>query len=312
MATLSEILNAVACGQASWLGTGMKGCEAFFKRVSSLWITPEGFEYDGTRDLDEEYAQELQAEGKLIVLNRVRTFTANTEDDVLETLDDGTSQVARLGLYQFDAMFIQGLYFQAAVTSLNSFGKFDVALVDVDDNMLGTKSSSGNFKGFSLGMLQGMPFTFATDTTGQKQGVRMQFSDRKELDSNYIYIDHRNLPAGFSPSKLNGVNEVNLEFTATPSDGATTISVKASLRNDGSAFTGIDYQQFNLKVDGSTSNPTAGDDSTTTGTFVLTVAALSTNEDLAISLYDNSNNRAGIEVDNVVYKSNTTTTTVTA
>jgi len=311
MATISNILNIVSCGLNASLGTGTKGCEAFFKKVSSLWLTQEGFKFDGARTLDEDYIQELQAQGKLIILKGIRTFTDNSEDDVLETLEDGTSQVARLGLYQFALQFINGLYFQAALTSLNSFGAYDAIFVDNENNILGTKASDGSLKGFSVGMLQAMRFSFATDTVGQKQGLTLQLTERSEVDSNYVYIQSDAI-APYEPKKQDGVNEVFLEFTAVPADTDTTISVKASLKQDGSVFTGAAYTDFLLTVDNVTGNPTAGNDSTTPGTYVLTVAAVSTNEVLGISLYDNSNNRTAIELANCLYKSNTASATVTA
>lgn len=311
MAQLSNILNLVTCGLGSVYGTGTKGCEAFFKKVASVWLTPDDFTFDGAQTLNETYAQQLQAEGKLIVLKGVKTFSDNSEDDVLETLDDGTSQVARLGLYQFAVQFINGLYYQKALTSLNSFGAYRVLFVDTEGNILGTQASDGSLAGFTLGMLQAGRFMFATDTTGQKQALSMQLLDRKEVDSDHVFISHKQL-GSFNPKKLDGVNEVSLEFTAVPTDTATSISVKATLKQDGSAFTGADYQNFLLKVDGVTANPTAGDDSATAGTYVLTVGALSTNEELVIELYDVSNSREAIEIDNVLYKSDTATTTVVA
>ena len=310
MATILNILNLVSCGLTASLGTGTKGCEAFFKKVSSLWLTPSGFVFDGTRTLDEEYIQELQAEGNLIVLKNIKTFTDNSEDDVLETLDDGTSQVARLGLYQFVMMFINGLYFQAALTSLNSFAQYDAIFVDKENNILGTKASNGSLKGFSLGMAQASRFSFATDTTGQKQGFTVQLTERSEVDSDYVYVQGSGLD--FSPKKIDGVNEVNLEFASAPADGETSISVKATLRQDSSVLTGGDYEDFLLKVDNATSNPTAGDDSATPGTYVLTVSALATNEVLDLSLYDTANNREAIELDSSLFKSNTLSATVTA
>jgi len=311
MAIISSILNIVSCGLNASLGTGTKGCESFFKKVSSIWLTSEGFKFDGTVALTEEYVQQLQAEGKLIILKGIKTFADNSEDDVLETLDDGTSQVARLGLYQFALQFINGLYFQSALTSLNSFGAYDVMFVDNENNILGTKASDGSLKGFSVGMLQAGRFAFATDSTGQKQALTMQLTERDEVDSSYVFVQSAQI-APYKPKSTDGVNEVVLSYTAIPADDGTTISVKAVLKQDGSAFTGAVFGDFNLKVDGVTGNPTDGTDSVTAGTYVLTVAAISTNEVLAISLYDNSNSRAAIEVDNDLYKSNTVSATAVA
>lgn len=309
MATLINIINLVQCGLAATLGTGTKGCKAFFKKVTSVWLTPQGFVFDGTKVLELSYIQQLQAEGNLIVIKGIRTFTDNSEDDVIETLDDGTKQVARLGKYEFAMQFINGLFFHAALHSLSSFGDYDVILVDREDNILGTKASNGSLKGFTSGMLQAAKLSFATDSTGQKEGFMMQLLERGELDTNYVFIDKDKLD--FSPNTdLDGINEVELSFVGVPANLATAITIKAITKQDGKAFSGATFVDFLLTVDGTTSNPTAGDDSTLAGTYPLTVAALSTNEVLAIGLYDVSNNRDAITLGGALYKSNTTSATV--
>ena len=123
-----------------------------------------------------------------IVLKGAKTFTDNSSDDIIETLEDGTKQIATLGLYEFALTFINGLAFHAALHSLNSFGSYNVLFVDRDGNILGTKASSGNLKGFSLNMLQAMKLSFPTDSVGQKEGIGFQLSNRQELDTDYIYI----------------------------------------------------------------------------------------------------------------------------
>ena len=309
MAILNNIINLVACGLGAVLGTGTKGCRAFFKKVTSVWLTPQGFVLDGTLVLELSYIQQLQAEGNLIVIKGIRTFTDNSEDDVLETLDDGTKQVARLGKYEFAMQFINGLFFHAALHSLSSFGDYDITFIDREDNILGTKATNGSLKGFTVGMLQAARLQFATDSAGQKEGFMVQLLQRSELDSNYVFIDHSNLD--FSPNTdLDGINEVELSFVNAPADSDVLVTVKAITRQDGKAFTGATYTDFNMTVDGATGNPTAGDDSVTAGTYPLTVAALSTNEVLVLDLYDNSNNRDVITLGGALYKSDSITATV--
>lgn len=303
MATLINIINLVQCGLGAVLGTGTKGCKAFFKKVTSVWLTPQGFVMDGTEILNLSYVQQLQAEGNLIVIKGIRTFTDNSEDDVLETLDDGTKQVARLGKYEFAMQFINGLFFHAALHSLSSFGDYDVTLIDRDGSILGTKAANGSLKGFTTGMLQAARLQFATDSTGQKEGFMMQLLERSELDSNYVFIDKDNLT--FNPNTdLDGINEVELSFASVPANAATAISVKAITKQDSKAFTGAAFGDFLLTVDGVTGNPTAGDDSAVAGTYALTVAALSTNEALLIALYDNANNNYVVTLGGALYKSN--------
>jgi hypothetical protein len=154
MAAQNTIYNLVLCGLSAVLGTGTKGCKQFLKKATALWFVPDGFEFDGAETLDETYIKLLQAQGNLIALKGAKTFTDNSGEDVIETLEDGTKQVATLGMYEFALTFINGLAFHAALHSLNSFGSYNVLFVDRDGNILGTKSASGNLKGFSLNMLQ--------------------------------------------------------------------------------------------------------------------------------------------------------------
>lgn len=309
MAILNNIINLVQCGLGAVLGTGTKGCRAFFKKVTSVWLTPAGFVLDGTLVLELSYVQQLQAEGNLIVIKGIRTFTDNSEDDVLETLDDGTKQVARLGKYEFAMQFINGLFFHAALHSLSSFGDYDMTMIDREGNILGTKATNGSLKGFTVGMLQAARLQFATDSAGQKEGFMVQLLERVELDMQYVFIDNANLD--FNPNTdLDGINEVELEFASAPADLAVLITATATTKQDGKPFTGATYTDFLLTVDGVTGNPTAGDDSVTAGTYPLTVAALSTNEVLVLDLYDNSNNRDVITLGGALYKSDSITATV--
>lgn len=306
MAALSTIFNLVLCGLGAVLGTGTKGCKQFLKKATSLWFVPDGFEFDGSRTLDEEYAKELQAQGKLIVLKGAKTFTDNSSEDIIETLEDGTKQVATLGLYEFALTFINGLAFFAALHSLNSFGSYNVLFVDRDGNILGTKSDSGSLKGFSLNMLQAMKLSFPSDSVGQKEGIGFQLSNRSELDQNYIFIQQTSLGT-FYPQNLDGINEVVLSFNSVPVDAATSLVVNAKLKQNQQGFTGADdVSNFIVKVNATTVTPTAVTE--VDGKYTFTISALSNNDVVTIQLYDTAESRAVIALDNDLYKSNVATT----
>lgn len=304
MTTINNIINLVRCGFNAALGTGLKGCKPFMKKVKDIWIIPQGFVFEGTRELNADYAKELQANGDLLIIKGITAFTDNSSDDQIETLESGVEQVTTLGLYKFLVQFINGLYFHAALTSLNSFGQYDIIFVDISGNILGTKSSNGSLKGFTAGMVQGQRLTFPTDTTAQREGLAFQLLERSELDENYVFIQKQ---SDFDPRTLNGVNQVMLSYVNAPAGGDTTLTVKAITAQDGKPFTGADFSDFKLLVNGVVTNPTAGDDSATVGTYVLTITALSSNDDLSISLYDNTNSRVAVELDNYLYKSNEAT-----
>ena len=307
MAILNNIINLVACGVSSALGTGFKGCRPYFKKTEQLWFVSRGFVFDGTKTLDTTYAEQLQAEGKLLVVKKIQGFTDNSSDDQIETLENGIKRVTTLGLYEFLVNFINGLYFQTALTSLNSFGSYDVLFVDTEGNILGTKASNGSLKGFSVGMLQAARLTFATDAAGQREGLAFQLTDRAELDENYVFIQKQ---SDFDPRTLEGVNEVDLEYVNAPAATDTTLTVKATLRQSGEVVSGLTFVDFLVTKNGTTANPTAGDDSVTAGTYPLTIAALVSNDVIDTSLYDNTNSRIGVALDGALYKSSTITATV--
>lgn len=299
--TLANIINLVECGLAATLGTGTKGCKSFFKKATAMWLVPQGFKFDGSVDLDETYVKLLQAQGNLIVLKGIRTFTDNSSDDNIETLEDGTKQTSSLGLYEFAVQFINGLAFHAALTSLTSFGNYDALFVDRSGNILGSKAADGSLKGFTIGQLQNMKLEFATDTTSQKEGLWLQLLERTELDLQYVFIQRAQLP--FSPNLIDGINEIVLTFNIDPADSDLLVTMKAVRKQDGAAFTGAAFGDFDMKVDGVQSSPTAGDDSTTPGIYPLVVSALAADEDLEVFLYDQAENRDVITLDDVLYKS---------
>lgn len=307
MATIANILNLVECGLGAVLGTGTRGCRQFLDKAVSLWFVPDGFAFDPTETLDLDYIQQLQQEGKLIVLKGAKTFTDNSADDVIETLEDGTKQVITLGKYEFAMTFINGLAFHAALTSLNSFGSYNVLFVDRKGNILGTKSDNGSLKGFSLNMLQAMKLTFASDAAGQKEGIAFQLSTRDEFDTDYVFIQQLQL-GSFKPQNLDGINEVVLSFNAIPADASTTIVIKAKNKQNQLPFVGASDTQFLLTKNGATLAQTGTE--TPDGTYTFTVAANATNDVITARLYDSVANAGVIKIDTDLYKSNIITATV--
>ena len=312
--TLGEILNLVECGLSSVLGTGIAGCKQFIRKTTSVWLVPDGFEFDSSVKLDLAYAQQLQAEGNLIVLKDAKTFEDQSSDDQIDTLEDGTEQVATEGLYKFSLMFINGLAFHAALTSLNSFGSYNALFVDKDGNILGTKADSGQLKGFSLNMLQANRLQFASDSTGQREGITMQLARRRELDSDYVYVSNTQLD-GFNPQNLDGINEVVVSYDTTPTDGATELVVKAVMKQNAKPFQGADdLALWTITVAGATVTPSGVAEGTgaNVGKYTFTVSAVSTGQASTAALYDTANSRIAISLGSALYKSNTASTTVVA
>lgn len=311
MATLGSILNTIACGAGAVLGTGTNGCKPFFKKVSSIWLMESGFVFDSSQTLGLTYVQLLQAQGKLIALKGIENFVDNTPDNVTEEFESGIKKHVRKAKYEFLAEFSKGMYFNSALDYLNSDGSYDLIFVDVDGNILGTKSTTGALKGFTLGMFQKQKLTWATDSTAQREGIMFQMTVPNEFDRDYVFISQGQLDADFYPESIDGVNEIVLSLSAI-SDTATTSTVVATRKQDGQPFTGAAYTDFLFTDQGVTNNPSAVTESPA-GTYSFTGhTAFNTSDVVTVRLYDNSNNRSIINLSSVLYKSNTDTETVVA
>lgn len=307
MATIANILYLVQCGAGAVLGTSTSGCKQFLKRVVSIWLHPDGFVFDPAETLDADYIETEQRNGNIIVLKDIVEFTVNTSEDQVETLPDGTKQTVTLGKYEFLTRYINGLAFNAALRSLASFGNFNATFIDRDNNILGTKAANGSLKGFSIGMLQNAPLSFASDTEAQKEGLAMQFTDRDELDQDYVFISGGQLD--FSPKRVDGIQEVELDIT-TPSDTDTTIVVKAKIKQNGKPFVGAITTDFLLTSNGSTLSQTVNE--SPDGTYTFTVAAVSTNDVITATLYDTGNSLEVVKVGSTLAQSKVATSTVVA
>lgn len=305
MATIGEAINSGLCALKDVLGSEIsKGCVSQIKAAKAIWAIAPGEKFNVGESFESEKDRLIKA-GKLLIFRGVNTFEENGSDDTTETLADDTQLITNEGKYMFLATFTNGLFFNAALNSIKGFRNWNVLLVD-GTGIYGTKTTDGSLTGFSTGMIQPAKLQIGTNAAAQKEGLKFQFLEREELDKDYAFI------ADSSLRKQKGVTQINLSFVNAPSDSDTTLTVKATLAQDGSfAFTGSTFADFLLTKDGVTANPTAGDDSATDGTYVLTVASISTGDELALKLFK-ENASVIVGPDGDYYKSNTLTATVVA
>lgn len=306
MSNLNNSINLIASGTSTNLGTGTKGTKRFFKEARELWLTPQGYIFDGATDFTDTYVAQLVADEKIIVLENINAIDPDNVDDAYEDIGRGVTSLATKGLYGLIAKFRSGEYFEKVLKSLSGTSRFDLLAVDGEGTVMGTFAADGtSLKGFTLGEHQVGLSEGKFDLNSTLQTFKIQFLETDEFaDPAMKYADDT-----FNGRNASPLNDIKLELT-TPSNTDTSVTVKATFRQDGTAFTGAVFGQFNVKVAGVTENPTGGDDSVTSGTYVLTgIPAIATGESVSISLYDNANNRQGITVGNFAYKSSTVSKT---
>lgn len=309
MSTLDSSINVAVGGSSIFLGSGTKGTKAFFKEARELWLTPQGYTFDGATDFTDEYVAELVADGKIIVLEQIASVEEDKSENAYEDIGRGVMVLDTEGLYGFKFKFIKGMFNQQILKSLSGNGVFDMLVVDGTGKVMGTLAQDGeSLKGFTLGIHQVELLEGILAKNTAREIFKVQLLETAEMSSPAIkYADD-----DFNGLNASPVNEIKLVLT-TPSDGDTSITVVASYKQDGDVFTGAAFGQWNVKINGATANPTGGDDSVTAGTYVLTgITAISTSDVVSVSLYDNANNRAGIVVGGYIYKSATVSKTAVA
>lgn len=310
--TAQELANLGVCGAGNALGTNIdNGCADILKAAHSIWLVSPSLVIAEDEDITLTYIQTLQAQGKLVILQGVNTFEENGSDDAVETLADDTMITTNEGKYKFMATFVHGMYFQIALGSVRGYGNWRTMYVDKEGKILLTENATGGFKGFKTNEIKRSKLSMPSNSESMKQGLEFQLTERFEMDDYPVVWYPENL--GFDPRQVEPITQVHLELVNAPADTDTTLTIKATFRRGKKdAFSGAAFGDWLATANGATSNPTAGDDSVTEGTYILTVSALVSGQTGSIKLYDNGNNRDVVTVDGSLFKSNTLTWTVSA
>ena len=283
MALLSTLLNLASCGAAGVLGTGTHGCRPFFKKTYSLWLTPAGFEYDGTMTWDTTYINTLINAGTLIVLKGISQPENQSTDNTLTDIGGGVEVLEDEGLYKFKYDFVKGAYFNAALRTLVGYGVYDVAFVDTQGSIFGTAApTAGNWKGFTTAQISHNPMAFGDVQTG-RESIVIQYPEREEIDTDFVYIEKE--ADVFNPKSIDGINEVKISYNVAPADTDVVINIKAIRKQDSNPWTGAAFGNFSLLADGVANTITADDaEATGAGIYILTCSLISSGETLVTQL----------------------------
>ena len=277
MATVGELLNKGKCALGDSLGLETsKGCATLLTSAKTIVLIHPNEEIKSDATLESEL-ERLFLAGKIDFARGVQNFEENGSDDATETLPDDTMRVTNEGKYTFLATFTDGLYKNKALHSKKGFKRWNTMIID-QNGIFGVKTETG-LKGFTTGMIQPAKITFPSPSQGQVEGLRFQFLERYELDEDFGFIMDSSL------KKMKGVTEVALSYVNEPADADTTVTVKATLAMDTSVlYEGGEFGDFKITAGGTANDPTAGDDSTTAGTYPLTVTALAAGVEVITSM----------------------------
>lgn len=305
MSNIQTLTNTLKCNGANTIGTGLNHCPFDLKDMSGegqIHLYKRGFRHT-TDELTKAYYQGLQASGDLIILKGIFSVEDNSSDNQVETSSGGIERLATEGKYKWTFTFSNGRYFNKALSTLQSFGRYDLALSD-GYNELHYVNSSGEHGGFSIGQLQHGKYVMASGGTSAKSSIMLQLTNKRQFDEDFGYVSGDSL--GFSFSELDGINQVDVSFRNVPTNAGTTLDVDVFASADKSTPTGgLEVADFKITKNGAEITPSNVSESES-GKYSLTVDALATDDEITAEIKDVVNK------DGFLYQSLVTKTVVTA
>ncbi len=308
MATFGTVKNKVDCS-ISVLGTGNKNCDFNIKLLDGMYLLKKGTLITDASTFDKTFLQGLvQSETAISLINAIE-FIDDSADDTTEDLQSGTDLLANQGKYKFSLRFKKGEYFNKALSSLNSFGFYDILLVDEAGSFLMTENASGVAKGFKAGRITPQKRKFADGATATSKMITFQLLDRAEQDERLVFLTSED--AGFSPEEVDGINDITASFVVNPANLATTLEVDfISTADNSTALEGLIDANIQVTVDGVVTATTWVESITVPGRYTGTLAALATNEVVIVRLFDATAVEPVILIVDDFYRSNALTETV--
>lgn len=299
MASLNNITNLIKCGLSGISGFATAHCKFNWNDMSGGAILLLRKNTELPEDITLASLKELIKTGKAVFLKTIYSFEVATSENQEETSSGGQIAVATKGLYAFSFKFINGLFYDNALATLNSYNAWDVVFVDSSGNVL-YQNNNGKRKGFTSGMVDATPIDFGAGAVTTKTGVRMQLINRREMDLNKVGIDANALD--FSVLELEDVNQLEVSLNAV-SDGDLAITGKIVSKWD-SSLTSTEIDIADLTVTGATASAATVAEN---GTLNIVVSAVSTDDVITVGL-----NGVFEDTEGVLFKSNTSQVVVTA
>lgn len=281
---VGTIKNRLNCGLSA-LGTGTNNCAFEIKLINGIYAIKRGTLIADADDFDKDYVQALIQQGTVIPLIEAIGLTDDSADDTIQTTQSGVEIKANLGRYKFTLEYKKGEYFNKAMSSLDSFGAFDVILVDEAGNWLMTENLSGVSKGLKCGMFSPMKTKLNDGAVATSKSVTFQLLDRSEWDDRLVWFSATE--TGFSPIEADGINDITMSFEAEPANLDTTLVINlVSAADNTTALAGLVDANFLVNVADTPVATTWVETPTIPGQYTGTLAALATNDDVDVQLWD--------------------------
>lgn len=310
MDNLQTIAGKNGCGNDT-AKTGKLGCQIEFGTPMHLFRLKKGLVVPGTTVLTKAYIDTLIQEGKFNPIVDASSFEDLSSEDTMSTNTKGVERLNVLGLVKYKFMYEEGHEFYRQMSKLTSFKSADFWIGDEFGNLKMAINSNGDFIGFSAGqVLAELTKAKVMGGDAESKSLTVQLLNRKQWDENYTIATSDQL--GFDLIEIQGVNPVQLEMTAIPTNAATVITVNAVLEADRETnVEGLIAADFIATVDGASNAIVSVTEASNVYTITLT-DALSTGEIVLIEFWDPATNSKTILSGEVLYGTDGVAETVLA
>jgi len=298
MAQIVDIMGVTtACQSTVSGGTGSFGCPFKFQLPDGMILIKKGFYIPAATDVTKAYMQELVQAGTIVPLLDAFNFEPINEDDVLETSNTGVNSLARKGLTSLRFTYKKGIQYEKALEALQSFGVFDVWVVDKDGNILGVEKSNG-FGGFNGGLVLPKAKMWNDGSVSEGKAIEVQLTQPGEFK--YMTWIEASQIDFFIPTEIDGINVAQMSFAdangaVVPADTDTSLKVKVFANDGVTPISGLALGDF------SSSNAVSAVVEDSSGYYTLTVAAVSSGSTVSVKLYDVADDYNSVIVNEILF-----------
>lgn len=308
--SLETIASKKTCGGSEEINTGKLGCLIELSSPKHIIAFRKGFVIPKETNFTLAFIKENVQKGIFIPIIGASNFEDMSAEDTYNTNPSGEDRLNLQGLPKFKYMYEETHEFYKELSKMRSFKSYDFIIGDDEGNWSMVKTSSGDYKGYSMGAVTPeMTKRKVKGGENESKSLVFQFLDRKQYDLNYEIFNAQEL--GWYPEDVPCVNGAFLTFEEIPSDADTILKLKVVLNADKTTpVEGLETTNFRVLVDDVPVVPSLIAE--TTEGYDLTIAALSTGEVVDVDLWDATLLVGVTSVGDLLFRSNNASEVVIA
>lgn len=244
---MATLINYKNCEEGSLKGTGVQGCKVDTAIPNGFILVPKTWELDSlTETFDNDYIKDKIQKREFHPLLNAFDFTDNSEETVFQTSGNtGIKSAVRKGKVEFDFMYQNGLCWSNAISTFDSFQRYDVIL-SWDNGVFGfaQKSDGVTLTGLDLGLLDVSSFKNANGSEKGTTSIKIQLVNSDQYNKNMVLLELSE--NGVDYSDINGILDAKMTAsTVVDTDATINVSV-VDYCNNGIQVLGLSVSDFKI------------------------------------------------------------------